>query len=62
MTVVADEKAGLWATGPESLGQRALLSAEAPELVVSDLDGHEFRLFSLRGQKVVPVSWAPYGG
>jgi hypothetical protein len=60
MAVVADEDAGLWALGPESIGQRALVSAEAPELVLPDLDGQEFRLSSLRGQKVVLVSWAPY--
>ncbi|HEY2637808.1 MAG TPA: hypothetical protein VGI54_10490 [Solirubrobacteraceae bacterium] len=60
MVVVHDPAAGLWAFGPESLGNRALVSAEAPELVLPDLDGNEFRLSSLRGQKVVIVSWAPY--
>jgi hypothetical protein len=60
MAVVGDEQAGLWAFGPESLGNRALVSAEAPELVLPDLDGKEFRLSSLRGQKVVLVAWAPY--
>ncbi len=60
MAVVSDEGTGLWAFGPESLGSRALVSAEAPELVLSDLDGNEFRLSSLRGQKVVLVAWAPY--
>ena len=60
MAVVHDEEAGLWAFGPESLGGRALVSAEAPELVLPDLDGNEFRLSSLRGQKVVLVAWAPY--
>jgi hypothetical protein len=60
MAVVHDIDAGLWAFGPESLGNRALVSAEAPELVLPDLDGNEFRLSSLRGQKVVIVSWAPY--
>ena len=60
MALVADEQAGLWALGPESLGDRALVSAEAPELVLDDLDGNPFRLSSLRGQKVVLVSWAPY--
>lgn len=60
MPVVADVDAGLWALGPETLSGRALPSAEAPELVLPDLDGHEFRLSSLRGQKVVIVSWAPY--
>ena len=60
MAVVADEANGRWAIGPESLGDRALATAEAPELVLDDLDGNEFRLSSLRGQKVVIVSWAPY--
>jgi hypothetical protein len=60
MAVVADETAGLWAFGPESLGSRALVSAEAPELVLPDLRGNEFRLSSLRGQKVLLVAWAPY--
>ncbi len=60
MAVVFDEGIGLWALGPESLSGRALSTAEAPELVLPDLDGNEFRLSSLRGQKVVLVSWAPY--
>ncbi len=60
MALVHDEEAGLWALGPESLGDRALISAAAPELVLDDVDGAEFRLSSLRGQKVVLVSWAPY--
>ena len=50
----------LWALGPETLSGHALPSAEAPELVLPDLDGNEFHLSSLRGQKVVIVSWAPY--
>ena len=60
MALVADEQAGIWALGPESLGDRALVSATAPELVLEDLAGQAFRLSSLRGQKVVLVSWAPY--
>jgi hypothetical protein len=60
MAVVHDDDEGLWAIGPESLGDRALATAAAPELVLPDLDGNEFRLSSLRGQKVVIVSWAPY--
>jgi hypothetical protein len=60
MALVHDDAAGLWALGPESLGDRALVTAQAPELVLDDLDGNEFRLSSLRGQKVVIVSWAPY--
>jgi hypothetical protein len=60
MAVVHDAEEGLWAIGPESLGDRALVTADAPELVLPDLDGNEFRLATLRGQKVVIVSWAPY--
>jgi hypothetical protein len=60
MAVVHDEQAGLWAIGPETLGERALVSAQAPELVLDDLEGRPFALSSLRGQKVLLVSWAPY--
>lgn len=60
MAVVHDEQAGIWAIGPESFNQRALTSAVAPELVLNDINGHEFRLSSLRGRKVVLVAWSPY--
>lgn len=60
MAIVTDEAAGMSSIGPESLGDRALATAQAPELILGDLDGKEFRLSSLRGQKVVVVSWAPY--
>ena len=60
MAVVHDAEAGLWAIGPESFGGRALVSAEAPELTLDDIDGTPFTLSSLRGQKVLIVSWAPY--
>jgi hypothetical protein len=60
MALVHDADAGLWAIGPESFGGRALVSAEAPELALDDIDGTPFTLSSLRGQKVLIVSWAPY--
>lgn len=60
MPIVHDAAAGLWALGPETLSGHALPSAEAPELVLPTLDGDEFHLSSLRGQKVVLVAWAPY--
>jgi len=60
MALVRDDESALWALGPESLGDRALASADAPELILDDLDGTPFRLSSLRGQKVLIVSWAPY--
>jgi len=60
MAIVHNPELRLWALGPESLDGRALATALAPELVLSDLYGKEFRLSSLRGQKVVLVAWAPY--
>ena len=60
MAIVEEPDAGLWSNGPASLGGRALTTAQAPELVLNDLRGDTFRLSSLRGQKVVIVSWAPY--
>jgi hypothetical protein len=60
MALVHDADAGLSAFAPESLGDRALVTAESPELRLPDLDGNEFVLSSFRGQKVVIVSWAPY--
>lgn len=60
MALVEDAAAGLWALGPDSVGGRALLTAEAPELRLPTFDGTEFRLSSLRGQRVVLVAWAPY--
>src|ERR1700712_2012012 len=60
MALVHDEAHGIWALGPESLTGRTLVSAEAPDVVLHDMDGNDFHLASLRGQKVVVVSWAPY--
>ena len=60
MALVHDETHGLWALGPASVNGRALVTAQAPELTLSDLDGNPFHLSSLRGQKVVLVAWAPY--
>ena len=60
MALVHDDPQALWALGPESISGRALVTAAAPELVLADLDGNDFRLSSLRGQKVLLVAWAPY--
>ncbi len=60
MPLVHDEELGLWALGPWTGGGRALPSAEAPELTLPDLDGAEFSLSSLHGQKVLLLAWAPY--
>jgi hypothetical protein len=60
MPIVEDKKHKLFAVGPESLGDRALTTAEAPELKLPDLNGKEFDLKSLRGKKVFLFAWAPY--
>ncbi|MHB8463463.1 MAG: hypothetical protein ACYDH6_14980 [Acidimicrobiales bacterium] len=60
MAVVNEPSAGLWALGPATMGGRALTSVDTSDFALPDLDGHEFRLASLHGQKVVLVAWAPY--
>ena len=60
MPLVAAPEHGLWALGPASIGSRALNTAQAPDLRLPDLDAKEFRLSSLRGQKVLLYAWAPY--
>lgn len=60
MPLIAASAHGLWALGPPSIGSRALASAEAPDLRLPGLDGKDFRLSSLRGQKVLLYAWAPY--
>ena len=59
MPLVLDEATGIRALGPEAMG-RVLTTAEAPEVVLPDIDGKEFRLSSLRGQKVLMVAWASW--
>jgi len=60
MAVVHEPSAGLWAIGPETMGGRALTSVDTSDFALPDLDGNEFRLRSLHGQKVALVAWAPY--
>ncbi len=60
LPLVGEEGLELWALGPESVGGRALTTAEAPPLRLPDLEGREFDLASLRGQKVLVYAWAPY--
>ncbi len=50
----------LAALGPATFGGNALATAQAPDLVLPDLEGRSFDLSSLRGQKVVLVAWSPY--
>ncbi len=60
LPIVKAEESGLWALGPESIGSRALTTAEAPDIALPDLAADLFRLSSLRGQKVLIYAWAPY--
>jgi hypothetical protein len=61
MPLVEADGSGLWALGPETaVTGRALTTAAAPELELPDFDGNPFRLSSLRGQKVLLVSWASW--
>ena len=58
LVAAADHTVG--ARGPDSIGARAPTSADAPNLRLPDLEGNEFELSSLRGQKIVVYAWAPY--
>lgn len=61
MPLVHDDAHSVWALGPETaVTGRALTTAHAPELELPDLDGTPFRLSTLRGKKVVLVSWASW--
>jgi hypothetical protein len=57
---IARHSDSLAALGPATFGGHALSTAQAPDLVLPDLDGRPFDLASLRGQKVVMVAWSPY--
>ncbi len=59
MPLLHDEVTGVWALGPEG-GGRALTTAVAPDLRLPDVHGEPFSLSSLRGRKVLIVSWASY--
>ncbi len=60
MAIVSDPAAGVHAVGPESFGGTALVTAEAPDVALRDLDGNDVRLSDLRGRKVVLAAWSPY--
>ncbi len=60
LALVEDAEHGLWALGPETVGSRALATAEAPNLTLPTIDGDTFELASLRGQKVFLYAWSPY--
>ena len=59
MPLIHDADADVWCLGPEAMGH-ALTTAQAPELILPDYQGNEFRLSSLRGQKVLIVTWSSW--
>ena len=60
MALVSDPAHRVWALGPESLGGHALVTAQAPDFELPDLDGHKHRLSDYRGRKVLLASWASW--
>ena len=60
MAIVTDTAAGVHAVGPESFSAKALVSADAPDVTLRDLDGNDVALSDLRGRKVILAAWSPY--
>ena len=59
MPLIHDPDAKVWCLGPEAMGH-ALTTAQAPDLVLPDYQGNRFHLSSLRGQKVLIVTWSSW--
>ena len=59
MALVHDEAHGLWALGPES-GSGRCCRREMPDVTLPDRDGTPFSIASLRGMKVLIVTWASW--
>jgi hypothetical protein len=60
MAVVHDEQHAVYAVGPETVAGKALTTAEAPDITLPDVNGQNFTLSSLRGQKVLLLAWASW--
>lgn len=60
MPLLRNDAHGLTALGPASVTGRALETATAPDLTLPDWKGGEFRLSSLRGQKIFLLAWASW--
>jgi hypothetical protein len=59
--VVRDEEHAVWAIGPSADDRLAtLLSLEAPDFTLPDLDGNLHSLSDFRGKKVFLMSWGSY--
>ena len=59
LPLIHDAATGLWCLGPEA-GGRALAPVVAPELILPDLHGRDWRLSALRATKVLLVTWASW--
>lgn len=59
MPLASDDQHGVWALGPRTSGH-VLDSVDLPRLVLEDFDGNAFDVASLRGRKVLIVSWASW--
>jgi hypothetical protein len=60
MPLIEDAEIGLWALGPANLNGKALVTAQAPDMVLRDLSGSEVRLSRFKGKKILIYAWAPY--
>ena len=60
LPLVSEPEHELWTLGSGIFGAHTLSSAKCPDLVLPDLEGREFDLSSLLGQKVLVYAWAPY--
>lgn len=61
MPLLSDNEHGLWALGPATATGRSLTTAVAADLELPAYpSGEPFHLSSLRGQKVVLMSWASW--
>ena len=61
MALVHDDEHGAVGVGAVVVGVAGRSSPPRhPSSSLDDLDGNEFHLSSLRGQKVLLVAWAPY--
>lgn len=59
MPLIHDADTQVWCLGPEAMGH-ALTTTKAPELELPDWQGKPFHLHSLRGQKVLIVTWSSW--
>lgn len=58
---VVDTEAGVWSFGPPAKEQAGgLLTAEAPDFALPNLEGETVRLSDLRGKKVLLLTWASW--